>query len=246
MNQTKLFPLRCVVIEDEPEVCQWICDSLSKFPEVEVVGSCGEVDDSFDLITQTKPDGIFLDIELLGGGSGFTLIDRLRKSLTVMPPIAVLTGNIEYAPEVVNKYSGVITQFLVKPYVRDIKLKLQACLDSFAERKKAASSVFLFKTEGGVRRFQLDELHYLEVVPSGRTKFFTATGSFTVDLTLIKALELLPASIVQCNRNNAINLRKVIFMDLQTAKLLIDGKEMTLKITDTFVDSARQSFLQMG
>jgi DNA-binding LytR/AlgR family response regulator len=245
MNQTKQFPLRCVVIEDEPEFCEWICKSLSEFPELEILGSCGDIDGAFDLITQTKPDCIFLDVVLVGG-SGFTLIDRLRKTFMVMPSIAVITGNIEYAPEVINQYGGVTTQFLVKPFVRDYKTKLQVCIDSFMERKKTASSAFLFKTEGGLRRFQLDELYYLEVAPSGRTKFFTATGTFTVDLTLIKALESLPSSVVQCNRNFAINLRKVIFMDIQMAKLMIDGKEMTFKITDTFTDSARQAFLQMG
>jgi DNA-binding LytR/AlgR family response regulator len=244
MNQIKRSPLRCVVIEDEPDFCQWLCERLSEFPDVEIVGSKSDIDGAFDLITQTKPDGIFLDVKLIGG-TAFNLIDRLQKNLTAIPPIAMITGNVEYAPSVINQYRGSIVKYLVKPFVRDYKTKLQLCIDAFIEHKKNALLSVILKSDGGLRRLQIEELHYLEVGGSGRTYFITQTGTFIVDMTLTKILELLPSSVVQCNRNYAINLQKVIFMDAQTAKLVIDGKEKTFKITETFTDAIRQAFVQM-
>lgn len=244
MSQIKRPLLRCVVIEDEPDFCQWLCSRLSEFPEVEIIGSKSDIDGAFDLIVNTKPDGIFLDIKLIGG-DGFKLIDRLQKSLVSIPPIIMITGFSEYAPSVINQYHNHVIKYLVKPFVRDYKTKLQICIEAFLEHKKNNILSIVLKSEGGLRRLNIEELCYLEVGGSGKTFFVTENGAFGVDMTLTKTLEILPSFIVQCNRNYAINLQKVVFMDAQNARLIIADKEKIFKITETFSETARQAFIQM-
>lgn len=70
--------IRSLIIEDEPGNVRIFKNLLKTYcPQVEVLGEAGTVDTAQALIQKTKPELVFLDIEM-PGGNAFTLLDRLK------------------------------------------------------------------------------------------------------------------------------------------------------------------------
>jgi two-component system LytT family response regulator len=67
---------RCVVVDDEPLARRCLVALLERHhPFITVAGECDSVEGAIVLIAGTRPDLVFLDIEIIGG-SGFDVLDR--------------------------------------------------------------------------------------------------------------------------------------------------------------------------
>jgi two-component system, LytTR family, response regulator len=69
--------IRAVIIDDEPDL-QEINRRIIKenFTDIEILGVAGSVDDGVKLIQDSKPELVFLDIEL-EGGTGFHILQKV-------------------------------------------------------------------------------------------------------------------------------------------------------------------------
>ncbi|MBN2166470.1 MAG: response regulator transcription factor [Marinilabiliaceae bacterium] len=69
--------IKAVIIDDEPELRE-VNRRLLKdnFPEIEVVGEAGSVNDAVELISKTNPKIVLLDIEI-EGGTGFNVLQKI-------------------------------------------------------------------------------------------------------------------------------------------------------------------------
>jgi two-component system LytT family response regulator len=121
----------CVIIDDEQRGCETLSGILKRhFPELLEVGQAASVDDSVALIESTRPDIIFLDIEIIGG-TGFDVLDRLDPSL---PIIVITTAYSNYRQEA-TRYPN--TWFLMKPIgISALRVALRDATDS--EKTKGA------------------------------------------------------------------------------------------------------------
>lgn len=59
---------RLVVVDDHALVRQGIIETLEDDPDFEVVGQGASADDAVRVVNETKPDLIFLDVNMPGGG----------------------------------------------------------------------------------------------------------------------------------------------------------------------------------
>lgn len=235
-NNTTARRLRIVVIEDEDEFSQFLCTELVLFPNVELVGTASQIDDACDLITKTRPDGVFMDIKIIGGDA-FQILDRLQKSnYGTLPPVAMITGFTEYAPLSINAYHDCILKYITKPFIKDFKVKMQDCLDAFTSVQRSNRDIIFVKSEGGLRRIKIENVAFLEVAGSGKTFFVMDDSTAKIDMTLTKSLELLPPHFVQISRDNAVNIEKINFVNTSHVTLYGAGKEHTLKISEKFAD----------
>ena len=238
-------PLRIVVIEDEADFREFLCTELALFPNVELVGSADQIDDACALILRTQPDAAFMDIKIIGGDA-FQILERLQKSSPrKLPSIALITGFSEYAPLSINAFHGCILKYITKPFLKDYKTKLQDCLDAFTAVVRANRDMIFIKSEGGLRRIEVENIAYLEVAGGGKTFFITEGSTVKADMTLSKALEVLPPHFVQINRDNAVNIKKMNFMNGAQVSVSSSGKERSLKISDTFVDALKGEVLKL-
>lgn len=70
--------IKAVIIDDNPEIRYTNRKLLSEyFIEIELVGEADSVDTGYDLIRNTNPDIVLLDIEIIGG-TGFQLLQKLK------------------------------------------------------------------------------------------------------------------------------------------------------------------------
>ncbi len=65
-----------VIVDDDLQSRKLLGILLKKFPQIKVVGEASNIKSALDIIKQTKPDSVFLDIRL-GANSGFELVDKI-------------------------------------------------------------------------------------------------------------------------------------------------------------------------
>lgn len=101
--------MNVVIVDDEPMARETVKSIIiDRFPEINIVGQAGSVQSAIDIIKDTKPDLVFLDVDLTDG-YGFDI-------LTILKPIdfkvIFITAHQEYAIKAI-KFSAF--DFILKP-----------------------------------------------------------------------------------------------------------------------------------
>lgn len=112
--------IRAVIIDDEPNNVNSLQVILKKFcPEINIVGTADNANSAFDLINETSPQLLFLDIEM-PYGNAFDLLNRLNN---INFEIIFITAFDTYAIKAF-KYSAL--DYLLKPInIEDLKKAVQ-------------------------------------------------------------------------------------------------------------------------
>ncbi|MFM8365079.1 MAG: LytR/AlgR family response regulator transcription factor [Verrucomicrobiota bacterium] len=103
--------LRVMIIDDEPLARQGLRQMLDSLGEVEVCGEAESLQQAMDSLPALQPDGLFLDIEMPGGG-GFELLSRLENP----PPVVFFTAHSEFAARAFDVQA---VDYLLKPVRRE-------------------------------------------------------------------------------------------------------------------------------
>jgi two-component system LytT family response regulator len=101
--------LRVCVIDDEPparRALEWL---LSREPGVTVVGSTGDGASAIALLEETRPDAVFLDVQM-PGLDGFEVLRRLT------PPAPTVVFVTAYDAYAVRAFEAQALDYLVKPF----------------------------------------------------------------------------------------------------------------------------------
>lgn len=116
MNSTTTRKLNCLIIDDEEPAHEVLQFLIAKIPWLHYSGSCYNAVDALEVIPETKPDIIFLDVNMPElSGLDFLGIVELPHSHVIMT-----TAYPEYA---VDGFTFDVTSFLLKPIGFDRFLK---------------------------------------------------------------------------------------------------------------------------
>lgn len=101
--------LKTIIIDDEPNAVDFIISIISEYcPELEVVGKAYDVPEGIKIISEKKPDLVFLDVEM-PNGTGFDLLSYFpEKDYDVV----FITAFNHYAIKAI-KFSAV--DYILKP-----------------------------------------------------------------------------------------------------------------------------------
>ena len=249
----KTLKLRCVVIEDEDDIRQWIIKKIQQFPELEFIGEAANVDEAFHLIATAKPDAAFMDVHLIGGDA-FTLLERLQANRLRIPYIVMATGYQEYVMTALNDYRNYIVQYLVKPFVENWRDKFRKAIDALvvAKLKDATEEVvpsrppatlppespaFTFlQNKGSLLRLDFEQIAYLEAAGGGESIVVLDDVYHQVDLTLSKFMTLLPEYFVRISKSNIVNVNRAVSINRgdRTVEMKLSKKNKTLGISDSY------------
>jgi two-component system LytT family response regulator len=100
--------VRVLIVDDEPLARQAMRRLLVGHPRVEIVGEAETLAEARTAIAESKPDLVFLDIELGSDGDGFDLLAALERS----PLVVFVTAYAEYA---VEAFAVDAVDYLLKP-----------------------------------------------------------------------------------------------------------------------------------
>src|SRR5579859_668244 len=107
--------MKVVIVDDEPLARVIVKEYLANYPQVHVVGECGDGFDGVKAIAQHQPDLIFLDIQMpkINGFEMLELIDS--------PPSVIFTTAFdEYA---IKAFEAHAVDYLLKPFSKDRFIK---------------------------------------------------------------------------------------------------------------------------
>ena len=99
--------INCLIVDDEPLAIKLLETHIAQIPQLEVIGTCQNPIEAFELLKKEKVDLLFLDIQMpLMTGIDFV------KSLQSVPSIIFTTAYREYA---VESYELEVVDYLLKP-----------------------------------------------------------------------------------------------------------------------------------
>jgi two-component system LytT family response regulator len=121
--------LRTLVVDDEPLPRQRVADLVRADPRLELIGEAGDGAGALDLIVATRPDLVFLDIQM-PELDGFQVISALDDD--VLPAIVFVSAYDEYA---VRAFDVAAVDYLLKPVSA---MRFAATIDRVATRLRQA------------------------------------------------------------------------------------------------------------
>ncbi|MFC4872773.1 LytR/AlgR family response regulator transcription factor [Negadavirga shengliensis] len=165
--------IRCVAIDDEPLALQLIEEYLIDHPGVEVVGKYHDGFSGLKGISETKPDLIFLDIQMpkINGFEMLELVDN-------PPPVIFTTAFDEFA---IKAFEIHAVDYLLKPFTKE---RLWEAVERVA--KQTGSSIATgqkllenrFVGEGQLERVVVKIAHHIHIVPVLDIHYFSSDGDY--------------------------------------------------------------------
>jgi two-component system LytT family response regulator len=203
-----------VIIDDERLARNELKKMLVEYPEIEVVGEAGNVDEAIKMIDELNPDLIFLDIQM-PAKTGFELLEELER----VPTVVFTTAHDEYA---LKAFEVNALDYLLKPIdpkrLSDAvqKLLLQEDRDLLVNENRSENRSFLsdndqvFVKDGEKCWFvKLAEIRLFESVGNYARVFFGTNKPLI--LKSLNSLEerLDPKTFFRANRKHIVNLRMI-------------------------------------
>ncbi len=213
--------IRAIIIDDEPLARSIIKEYLNEFPQFELIAECNDGFEGVKAIMQSKPDLVFLDIQM-PKINGFEMLELLE----FLPAVIFTTAFDEYA---VKAFETHAIDYLLKPFSME---RFKKALDKFKDKttmqqqneatKEHLTSVnshpstadrIVVKTGGKIKIIPYHEILFLEA-SDDYVKIQTREGSFLKNKTMSYFENTLPQSLfVRTHRSFIINVQEITRID---------------------------------
>lgn len=181
-------PIRAVVVDDEPAARDVVRTLLALHPRIVLVGEAGDGRGAVELVRRTRPDLLFLDIQM-PDADGFSVLSELGDE--VPRGVVFVTAHDEHAVRAFEVYA---LDYLLKPFGRPRfaaavhrALERLNALDALAFQRTVASMTASTRTGAGVA--SLDPPVTPERPPVRRIGVRTGSKVVLVDVAAIDWLE---------------------------------------------------------
>ena len=203
--------LKAVIVEDSRLARNELKELLKSYSEVELIGEAANVDDGFKLITEKKPNLLFLDIQM-PEKDGFELLEMLDD----VPLTIFTTAYDEFA---IKSFEYNAFDYLLKPinqkrFAQSIEKILEKGTGSSLSERKSDDAFKLDKQifiKDGEKCWlvKIKDIYMFEIV-GNYTRVFFEDNNPLIYKSLGKIEEKLPKDIFfRANRQQLININHV-------------------------------------
>lgn len=168
--------IRACIVDDEPLARERIRTLLEQEPDVQIVGECGDGGEAIAEIRATRPDLVFLDVQM-PVVDGFGVLQALDSELP--PAVIFVTAYDQYALQAFEVHA---LDYLLKPFngkrfkkaierARDelaraggngtVNERLISLLENLREERRPPERLVL-KSSGRVAFLKVDEIDWIE------------------------------------------------------------------------------------
>ncbi|HNY08440.1 MAG TPA: LytTR family DNA-binding domain-containing protein [Tenuifilaceae bacterium] len=229
------------VVDDEANSRDILVQMLSFDKDIQVLGASENIDQAMQAVREHNPDILFLDIEM-PGGSGFELLERLRKT-PYNPAVIFITAYNQFAIKAI-KYAAF--DYLLKPIDLDDLVdtldrykvnidrgtmkakadKLLSCLPEFRKLK--------FSMRRGIIFIEPEEITWCEACGSYTILHFHSRKDEVVSVSLKDVesqMEGLP--FLRVSRSAIINLKYLAGIDRRNKQCIVQKGDKTYRVPGT-------------
>lgn len=210
----------CLVVDDEPIARDIIINYCSHLPQLRVAGSCGNVFEAKEILSQHSIDILFLDVHMpVLDGIGFL------RTLKNMPQVIFTTAYKEYA---VDAFELSACDYLVKPFSLE---RFIMAVDKATEKLPASASVpnenkptpandyFFIKADGKIYKLQYNDILLAEA-KGNYTKIVCTENILLPNMSFSSFETLVPAGLfVRVHRSFIINKSKITHIEGNTVHI---------------------------
>lgn len=197
--------MRCLVVDDDELSRSILADLINETDHLELIKSCEDAINAFNLIKEEHIDLVFLDIEMpkMDG------MEMLR-SLSPLPQIILVTSHSKYA---VESYEYDVTDFVQKPLTHARFLKaVDKALRRFEESRANITSkdkTIFIKTESKLVQINTEDVLWVEAL-GNYMRIYTPNGKYTILSTMKDiATKLSADEFVRVHRSFIVRVDKI-------------------------------------
>lgn len=223
--------LKCIAVDDEPLALKLVETFIHQTPFLELITTCDNAVDAMGIIRETKPDLVFLDINM-PNLSGMELARLLQDQPGPLPKIVFTTAYNHYA---IEGYRVNAVDYLLKPFSYEEFLRASSKVLQLTEEANntfttiAADDEFIFlKVEYQWVRISLKDITYIESLKDYVKVHLEDSQKALLSLISLKALEeKLPSSkFMRVHRSFIVSLDKISAISKNS--IFIDKIEITV------------------
>ncbi len=241
-----------IIIDDEELARERIRRFLDENDNFKVIAECRNGKEAIDAINKTKPELIFLDIQM-PGMDGFEVLNHLKENI---PYVIFVTAYDEFA---VKAFEVQALDYLLKPFDRkrfnqsieralkqinnnddnQVNKKLLDLLKYVNTNEQKYPERFIVKQSGKISFVPVDELIFLEAT-GNYIKLVTSNGSYLLRETMNNIeKKLSPEKFMRIHRSFIVKIEMIKelkpYFNSEYIVILKNGKE--LKASKTYKDS---------
>jgi len=211
---------KVAIIDDEPLARSIVKEYLIDFPDLELVGECGDGFEGVKMIMSASPDLIFLDIQM-PKITGFEMLELLDK----LPDIIFTTAFDEYA---MKAFESNAIDYLLKPFSKD---RFDKAINKWRSRSTNENTMttllqesvkqpeernrIVVKVGSAIKILPLTEIQYIEAYDD-YVKIYTREGYHLKKKTMSFFEQVLDASqFVRVHRSYIIALSQLSKIELK-------------------------------
>lgn len=221
-----------VVVEDEYKVREVFLDLIHHYcKEIEIVGQAENIIEAYDLIRSTKPNIVFLDIEM-PNGTGFDLLAKFSD-----PPFEVIfvTSYGHYAIKAI-KFSAL--DYLLKPVmISDLLEMLDRIKAKFQNRNQLEQYKVLFENLNNqtAKKMIVNTKSKIESVFLNEIIYFEADSNYTtihiVGRTIYVAKNLKEYEDILCSPESTfVRVHKAYIVNFNFVRSIGRGEDYTIQL----------------
>jgi two-component system LytT family response regulator len=222
--------LRALVVDDEPLARSNVTVLLERHADIELIGECGSGAEALETVRNTKPDLLFLDVQM-PECDGFDVLEILGADLP--PAVIFVTAYDEYA---LRAFEAGVLDYLLKPFDdARFTLAVERAKEKLArhDSKRAAQiDRIAVKSAGQVRFVEIREIDWIEAADYYAC-LHVGTKTHLLRRSMTDLGRKLDAQIFcRIHRSTIVNLDRVRGIDFdqsgEYAAILGDGTRLRL------------------
>lgn len=210
--------MKAIIIDDEESARERLRRMLRVHPEISIIGEARDGVEALQRMEESRPDLIFLDIEM-PGLTGFQLLRSLPED--VMPMVIFATGYDQHA---LTAFDANALAYLLKPVEADrlaLAVDRALKLNAFGSSKERAHVLEVVRSTPGTLRqivcrkrdrmllMQPEQILWFQV-EDGIVKAHTVTDTYWVNHPLGELEASVPGDLFfRARREVLVNLRKI-------------------------------------
>ena len=223
--------MKTVLIDDEKNCRIVLRDKILKYDSnINIVGQASGVESGYELILKTKPDLIFLDIQM-NDGTGFDLLNRIENRSFKL----IFTTAFDHYAIKAFKYAAV--HYLLKPVdykelaeamdrVKKEIPNVNLTKDFLATYERGKFDTICLRTEDNIHQINLVDIESIKAEGSYCVFHLISKKRIMISKPLKEYVELLPMpTFLRTHKSFLINLDLVEIFNYRSSKLVLNSGE---------------------